>query len=201
MKKLILAILLLISFKTFAQTSTPQQSGGQGLLSRLEFGIKGGVNVSNFDKFAFPTDPLVGFHGGLTVAYRFTDHFLVQEDFLFSTQGAKLKSGALGSQDLKLSYITVPIVLKYRTSSGFYVEAGGQAGIKAKEQVANFSSTNFAKKIDAAAVGGIGYQSKIGLGVGARYIYGISKVGDFNNIFVNNDFKNTTIQASLFYTF
>ncbi|PAW92322.1 hypothetical protein CKK33_01960 [Mucilaginibacter sp. MD40] len=201
MKKLILALLLLTSVKTFAQTTPSQQSFGQKILSRLEFGIKGGVNVSNFQNFNASTDPLIGFHGGLSVAYRFTDHLMVQEDFLFSTQGAKLKAGVLGSQDLKLSYVTVPIVLKYRTTSGFYVEAGGQAGIKVKEQVAGFSSTNFAKKIDAAAVGGLGYQSRIGLGIGARYIYGISKVGDFNNLLVNNDFKNSTIQASLFYTF
>jgi hypothetical protein len=93
----------------------------------------------------------------------------------------------------------MPIVLKYRTTSGFYVEAGGQAGIKIKEQVAGFSSANLAKEIDAAAVGGLGYQSRIGLCLGARYIFGISKVGDFNNLLVNNDFK-TALSKPAFFT-
>lgn len=201
MKKLILAVILFASVQGYAQTTTSDQSFGKKIMNKLEFGIKAGTNVSNFNNFGLPTDPLIGFHGGLTVSYKFTDHLMVQQDFLFSTQGAKLKGGVLGRQDLKLSYFLVPITLKYRTSSGFYVEAGAQAGIKVKEQVVGFTGTDFAKKVDVAAVGGIGYQSKMGLGIGARYVYGLSKVGDVGNIFVNNDFKNTTIQASLFYVF
>jgi hypothetical protein len=36
---------------------------------------------------------LIGFQGGATVAYKFTDNFMIQEEFLFSTQGAKIKGG------------------------------------------------------------------------------------------------------------
>jgi hypothetical protein len=191
MKKLILIVLVLVSTHSF----------GQSLLKKFEFGLKGGVNVSNFTNANFPTDPLIGFNAGATVAFKFTDNFMVQEDFLFSTGGAKIKDGELGTQDLKLSYFSVPIVLKYRTNSGFYVEAGAQAAFKVKEDVGGLTDTKFAKKYDVGAVGGIGYQSKIGLGIGARYVYGLQKVSDGSNTALVNDFKNNAIQANIFYVF
>lgn len=191
MKKLLLICLVLVSAKGYSQS----------ILNRLEFGIKAGTNYSNFTDANFPTDPLIGFHAGATVAFKFTKNFMVQEEFLFSTQGAKIKGGTLGEQDLKLSYMSVPFLLKYRTNSGFYVEAGTQFGYKLNEEVSGITTQNFAKKIDMAGAGGIGYQSKLGLGIGARYIYGISKVGDFNATTITNNFKNNSIQASVFYVF
>ena len=195
MKKLMVICLVLMSAKGFSQSFT------QNIVSRLEFGIQAGANASNFTNANFPTDPLIGFHGGVTVAYKFTDNFMVQEEFLFSTQGAKIKGGTLGDQDFKLYYVSVPFLLKYRTNSGFYLEAGAQTGIKVKEDIANINTDNFAKKIDLGAAGGLGYQSKMGLGIGVRYIYGISKVSNFNVSNITNDFKNNSIQASIFYVF
>ncbi|GAA4308136.1 hypothetical protein GCM10023149_01900 [Mucilaginibacter gynuensis] len=58
----------------------------------------------------------------------------------------------------------------------------------------------FSKKVDFGAVGGIGYQSKIGLGIDARYYYGIQKVSETPSASLG-DFKNNTIQASIFYIF
>ena len=191
MKRVIFIVLTLLTIR----------GSGQGLLSRLEFGIKAGGNVSNFTNADFPTDPLYGFHAGLTIAFKITDRFLIQEDILFSTQGAKVKGGSLENQDLKLSYIALPILLKYRTASGLFIEAGPQFGMKANEKIAGWNKNDFAKKIDLAAAGGVGYQSPFGIGISARYVYGLSKVGDFTVSNVNNDFKNNTIQASIFYVF
>jgi hypothetical protein len=191
MKKLVLICLVLVSGKGFSQ----------GFFKKFEFGLKAGANYSNFTSANFPTDPLIGFHAGGMVAFKITDNFLIQEEFLFSSQGAKIKGGTLGDQDLKLYYISVPFLFKYRANSGFYVEAGPQVGMKAKEEVSGLSVKDFAKKLDLAAAGGIGYQSKIGLGIGARYVYGLSKVGDFDVSNINNDFKNNNIQASIFYVF
>jgi hypothetical protein len=195
MKKLMLICLVLLSSKGFSQSFT------QNIFSRIEFGIKAGANVTNFTNAGFPTDPLIGFHAGATVAFKFTNNLMVQEEFLFSTQGAKIKDGSLGDQDLKLYYMSVPFLLKYRTNSGLYIEAGTQVGVKLKEDVSGINTENFAKKLDLGAAGGIGYQSKMGLGIGARYIYGLSKVADFNLANVTNDFKNNNIQASIFYVF
>jgi len=187
--------LVLIATKGFSQSFM------SGIAKKLEFGLKAGVNASNFTNASFPTDPLIGFHGGATLAFKITNNFLIQEDFLFSMQGAKIKGGSLDVQDLKLYYVSIPILLKYRTNAGFFIEAGAQTGMKVKEDVAGETNGDVFKKLDVAVVGGIGYQSKIGLGIGARYVYGLSKVGDFKTTGFNNDFKNNTIQASVFYVF
>lgn len=191
MKRLLFICFVLVTTRGFSQ----------GFLKRFEFGLKAGVNYSNFTNASFPTDPLIGFHAGGTVAFKITKNFLIQEEFLFSSQGAKTKGGTLGEQDLKLYYISVPFLLKYRTNAGFYVEAGPQVGMKAKEEVSGPGVSDFAKKLDLAAAGGIGYQFKMGLGIGARYVYGISKVGDFDASNIKNDFKNNNIQGSIFYVF
>lgn len=176
-------------------------ASGQGLLKRLEFGVKAGGNVSNFTNAAFPADPLYGFHAGVTMAFKITDRILIQEDILFSSQGAKVKVGSADNQDWKLSYLSVPFLLKYRAVSGLFIEAGPQFSIKSGEKIAGWNKSDFAKKTNIAAAGGIGYQSPLGLGVSARYIYGLSKVGDFSISGVNSDFKNNAIQASIFYVF
>ena len=193
MKRVLFICLVLVSTKGFSQG---------GFFKRFEFGLKAGVNYSNFTDASFPTDPLVGFHGGGTVAFKITKNFLIQEEFLFSTQGATIKKGStLEEQDLKLNYISVPVLLKYRSKIGLYVEAGPQVGMLASEEVKGLSVDEFAKKLDLAGVGGIGFQSKIGLGIGVRYVYGVSKVSDFDASNVKNDFKNNNIQASIFYVF
>src|SRR5437879_252914 len=115
MKKLLLmlVVLVLVSAKGFSQTATKTTSENESfckkLMSKLEFGITAGGNYSNFTNANFATDPLPGFHAGLTVSYKFTDNFLVSEEFLYSLQGAKVKEGSFAGQDIKLSYASVPI--------------------------------------------------------------------------------------------
>lgn len=202
MKKLVLVLVVLatVATKGFSQTNPENQSFGKKILNKLEFGITAGGNYSNFSNANFSSDPLAGFHAGLTVAYKFSENFLVQEEFLYSQQGAKIKSGSLAGQDIKLSYASVPILFKYRTNSGFYAEAGPQASFKVKEDLGGITDAKFAKKIDFAVAGGLGYQSKMGLGIGARYVYGLQKVQETPSPILG-DFKNNSVQASIFYKF
>ncbi|EHQ26099.1 porin family protein [Mucilaginibacter paludis] len=202
MKKLVLMLVVFtaIVIKGFSQTASENQSFGKKLLGKMEFGLTAGGNASNFTNANFPTDPLPGFQAGLTVAYKFTDNFMVQEEFLYAMQGAKVKGGILGTQDIKLSYAAVPILFKYRTNSGLFVEGGPQAGFKIKEDMVGYTDAQFFKKIDFGVVGGIGYKSSIGLGIDARYVYGLQKVQE-NPSVILGDFKNNSIQASIFYVF
>lgn len=197
MKKLILILIC----ATFISQKGFSQSTAKKIMDRLEFGIKGGFNYSDFTDANFDTDPLEGFNGGLTVAFKINKNLLIQQDFLYSTAGAKVLNGPLGAQKIKLSYVNVPILIKYRTNFGLYLEAGPQVSLKIDEEVANFNGTDFAKKIDFGLAGGIGFQSKIGLGIGARYVYGMEKVLDVPIANVTPDFKNNNIQASLFFVF
>jgi hypothetical protein len=192
MKKLLFICLVFASTNGFSQ----------GLFKRLSFGLKAGANYSNYTNASFATEGIVGFHAGALVNFRITDNFSVQEEFLFSSQGAKVKDNTLfGKENLNVYYMTVPFVLKYRTNFGLYIEAGPQAGFRIKEDVGSNSFGEFANKMDLAGVGGIGYQTKSGFGIGARYVAGISKVGNFNASNIKTDFKTNVIQSSIFYIF
>jgi len=195
MKKLLFICFVLVSTQSFSQGFI------KGITSRLSFGLKAGGNYSNYTNADFATDGLVGFHAGGLVNFRITDNFSIQEEFLFSTQGAKMKNDVFGKENVNVSYMTVPFLLKYRTNIGLYFEAGSQFGLRVNEDVGNKSTGDFAKKMDLAAAAGLGYQSKSGFGFGVRYVAGLSKVGDFNISNVKTDFKTSVAQASIFYIF
>ena len=191
MKKLLVICFALVSTQSFSQS----------LFQRLSFGLKAGANYSNYTNANFNTEGIVGFHTGGLVNFKLTNSLSIQEEFLFSTQGAKVKDNVFGTENIKVSYINVPFLLKYRSNLGLYIEAGPQVGMRANDNVSSTQIGEFAKKLDLSAVGGIGFQSKSGFGFGARYIAGLSKVGDFQPSTVKPDFRNSVIQASIFYIF
>lgn len=191
MKNLFLLCIILVSSSVFSQS----------IFDRLHFGVKAGGNYSDFSNANFDTEGLPGFHAGAIIAFDINEKWSVQEDFLFSTQGAKIKGGISDGKDLKLSYISVPIVLKYKTSFGLYFEAGPQVGILASEDFKELTNDDFAEKIDAGMVGGIGYQFPNGLGIGARYYYGLTDISKIKSTTINTDFQNNMSQVSLFYIF
>ena len=94
-------------------------------------------------------------------------------------------------------------MLKGRFNGGFYLEAGPQFGFKLSESISGANNTeNFAKNADFGVGAGLGFHGKSGLGIGGRYVLGLSKVGDFDKSeFADPNFKNGVIQVSLFYTF
>jgi hypothetical protein len=170
--------------------------------AQIQPGIKAGVNISNFTGGDFNTienKALVGFHAGGLLRFQF-DKIVLQPELLFSSQGAKLKD-SLTESDYKISYVNIPVMLQYETGSGFYLEAGPQFGFKVSEDIPNTTIENFAKSTDVSIALGLGYISKIGLGIGGRYTVGVSKVGDFDASNIDPDFKNGVIQFSLFWVF
>ncbi|TLV03721.1 porin family protein [Dyadobacter luticola] len=185
MKKLLFAIALFFSVQTaFAQS--------------FSFGPKAGLNISNYTGGNIESDALVGYHLGGMLNFGLGRVFSIQPEVLFSTQGAKVDRGGTKS-DFKINYVTLPIMLKFKSSGGFYFEFGPQVGFRASSNVPDQTIDNFAKNLDLGGGVGIGYQSPIGLGIGARYVAGFSKVGDFTGQNISPDFKNSVIQASIFW--
>ena len=184
MKRILFVLIL------FAAVSTQAQS--------FRIGLKGGLNVSNFtggDFGSLKNKAIVAYHLGTYVNIK-VGAISLQPELLISSQGAKLDS-ATGSENWKVTYLAVPVMLKYRTESGFYVEGGPQVSFKLSEDINNQTIKEFAQNLDLAAGIGAGLQSKSGLGIGVRYMAGLSKVGDFNSNRINPDFKNGVLQVSL----
>lgn len=185
MKKLtILCVMLLASTFSFAQS--------------FSIGPKAGINISNYTGGNIDSDALIGYHFGGVLNYGFGKVFSIQPEVLFSSQGAKVNNAG-AKTNFKISYVTVPVMLKFKTNGGFYFEAGPQVGFRTSSDLGNQTINNFAKNLDLSVGAGIGFQSSIGLGIGVRYIAGLTKVGDFTRQDIDPDFKNSVIQASLFW--
>ena len=170
--------------------------------AQLQFGLKGGVNISNFTGGDFNNiekSPYVAFHAGGLLRIKF-DHLALQPELLFSSQGAKLDDGVTEA-DYKVSYVNIPIMLQWQFEGGFYVEAGPQAGFKVSEDIPNSTIDEFAKSTDVSLGVGLGFLKNKGLGIGGRYTVGVSNVGDFDSANIDPDFKNGVIQFSLMFVF
>ena len=185
MKKLILV------FAVFCASLTAAQA-------QLSFGPKVGVNVSNYTGGDIESNALVGFHLGGMLNLAVGKTLSIQPEVLFSTQGAKVQNNG-EKKEFKTTYVTVPVMVKFRANNGLYFELGPQAGFKTSENIPDQTIDNFAKNLDLAGAVGLGFQAAGGFGLGARYVAGFSKVGDFDKTNIDPDFKNSVIQVSVFY--
>lgn len=79
------------------------------------------------------------------------------------------------------------------------MEAGPQVGFIVDDQIENETIKNFVNDLDLSLAAGFGYRGKKGLGIGARYTFGLSKIGDFEpTAGIDPDFKNGVIQFSIY---
>ena len=221
MKKISLIIFgLLGSASIFAQ---------QRLTTKMtvapRFGIKAGAN---FAEFKVSSDNSTGtlpetqsrgsFNAGFFYNIPLGTSFRFQPELEYSGEGSRISQKITfpttytqTSTD-KLGYINLPLMLQWQSESGFYVEVGPQLGylISAKNVMtgnnASSGETNIKdnlKKMDFAGAGGIGYLSRVGLGIDARYVYGFRDI--YNTEDGNNagapELKNRVIQVGLFWQF
>ncbi len=185
MKKLSIIVLMFIfSTSAFAQ--------------KFNFGPKAGINITNYSGGDINSDAMIGYHLGGMLNFGFGEIFSIQPELLFSTQGAKVMN-VTSKKDYKINYLNLPILLKFRIANGFFVEAGPQVGFKLSEKIPDQTMNSFAKSLDLSAGAGIGYQSDAGFGIGVRYMAGLTKVGDFSSKSISPDFKNSLVQASIFW--
>lgn len=185
MKKLSFTMLM-VTLSTFAMAQT------------FSFGPKAGINISNYSGGDINSDAKVGYHIGGLLNFGFGEIFSIQPEVLFSTQGAKVENAG-SKTNYKINYLNVPVMLKFRIANGFYIEGGPQAGFRLSENIPDQTINDFAKQLDLSAGAGLGYQSDAGIGIGLRYMAGLSKVGDFSGRDISPDFKNSVVQASLFW--
>ena len=219
MKKISLFTLVMATgLAVFAQSEptlrTPMES-------KVRFGLKGGVNLATLHLTSedFPagmtpnTNMKTSGFGGVFVNLPLSTSFRLQPEVVFSSQGSKLEGGALssGTYEIDAQYINVPVMFQYQTMGGFFVEAGPQVGFLVKAEQDGPDDTGDGdvdikdnmKTTDFAVAGGIGYLSRIGLGINARYNAGLSNVfnAEDDNSQYSGKAKNSVVQIGLVYHF
>lgn len=219
-KTSLLALLFSTSMAVFAQSN--QMTTPMAIKTR--FGIKAGVNLAEFRLNGFPSGTQPGtnlktsMHAGFLANIPLgVGGWAVQPELLYSGQGSKLNStttiGTIttnSAYEQDLSYITLPVMIQWKHRSGFFVETGPQAGylIRGKQDgpgdTESDNKDNF-DNFDFSWGAGLGFLSRVGLGVGARYNLGLTNtVEDGGGNGSANDgieMKNKVIQIGLFWHF
>ena len=161
-----------------------------------------------------------GFYAGLYATLPISPSFAIEPGISYSEKGTVLQGKvpvpALDFLNTKLTgtarlaYVDVPVLAKVFITPGFYMYAGPQASclVSGKSRVEagalgfsafkqDFDISNQLRKVDFAAVGGLGYQFENGLGLSAGYDYGLTSL-DANNRF---NAQNRVIKVGLNYSF
>ncbi len=172
----------------------------------MAFGVKGGLNIStitNADVDGVNTKSLVGFHVGFFGEFMISNKFAIQPEVLYSAQGTELEFEGI-SGDLKLDYITIPVMAKYYVADAFSLELGPQIGFlvsaKAKSGGESEDVKDELKSTDVSLNFGAGYDITPNFMIGVRYSLGLTRLQD--EIFPGEDeSKNSVFQISVGYKF
>ncbi len=182
MKKLIVAAVAL-----FMGTTAFSQS--------IDLGIKAGANFANISD-ASGLSNKTGFQAGVFGGIKFTDKIGIQADLLYSQQGGEFSLG-----EFDLTYVNVPIVLKYYLIQGLNLQVGPQFGFIVEDKIKtvfNDIETNIdANKTDVSGVVGAGYDFPFGIRFDARYNFGLTDVAKEDGF----KGKNSVFSLALGYSF
>lgn len=173
MKKVLFAAIAVLGFMT-----TQAQD--------IKFGVKGGLNMTNFTGDA-DTDAKTSFYIGGLADFTISEKFHVQPEVLYSSEGA--------DDDFGISYLRIPVMAKYYVAEGFNIQAGPEIAFKVATEEDAFDE--WTKSTDFALGLGAGYEMENGLMFDARYNLGLSNISDVDGV----DFGNTGFQIGLGYRF
>lgn len=195
MKRIILAIVACMAFG-FANAQS------------VRFGVKAGLNVSNFTGYQEDVKSLTGFHIGGFTELKVAKKFAIQPEFLFSTQGTTIEGfNGNSNSSIKLNYLNIPVLGKYYITDAFTVEAGPQIGFLLSAKNKGEDDHDYYKTLDFGLNVGCGYGFTDNISLGVRYTFGLTNVADnseLSTVYPNLDdltFKNSNFALSLAYKF
>ena len=170
--------------------------------AQFDLGIKGGINVNKIDGVSFTDEFKYGYHLGGFAAIGLGKKFGLQPEVLYNQNTLRVDSSYTnainvfrnGLTNVKLNYISIPILLNYKLVGKFItLQAGPQFGILIDQNRSLLQNGGDAfKKGDFSMLGGV--QIKLGpLRVNGRYVIGLNNISDLSD---GNKWKSQGFQLS-----
>lgn len=177
----------------------------------LQFGVKGGLNIANitvsngFNGYSYST--LASFNAGAFLKIPVVSFFSVQPELYYSGQGFKADDGSGGTYSEHVNYLNIPVLAKFTTRSGFFLETGPQIGIKlsAKDKENGISQdvSSAYNSADLDWAFGLGYKIPMApVGIDLRYNVGITNVANdsyYGNGYGQYGVRNGVFQLDLYF--
>ncbi|MFT3737483.1 MAG: porin family protein [Breznakibacter sp.] len=190
---------------------------GTIVFAQPKFGIKAGLNLSNLKGEDESMDARVAPLFGAFAEFGISDKLAFHPELVYSMEGAKDKYSEVeagydysSEETIKLGYLNVPLLLKYKIGSGISVLAGPQVGFlldaKSKWELSedgeNTSGTEdikeYLKSTNFGLSFGAGWECEKGIGIDARYNLGLSNIYDGEG---DGEMKTKGFQIAVFYKF
>lgn len=196
---------------------------GNGVAQDVYFGPKVGGNLSHIFYSGDTESPFnnsnmrLSSHFGVFAEFVFSDFLSLQPELLYSVKGDKftIDSDDTYESSFVYKYLSLPIVLKYYVTEEITIEAGPQVAylLSAKdlrkgeevsteygEEEASFDIKDFMQVYDVGATAGVGYLTKSGFYLSARYNMGLINTSK-DEADLLGSFKNGAIQLSAGFSF
>jgi hypothetical protein len=147
----------------------------------FKYGVIGGLNVSKIENFGGYglEENIQSFHFGGIVEYSLSRTLSLESALLYSEEGENFDNSSGTETSVKLSFINIPVQLKYYLSENISLLAGPQVGFPISTRVKNLTSRSFTDPINTALsiTGAIGYElAEYNLYFKGSLIYGVNDV-------------------------
>ena len=181
--------LLLLAFLIFASAAQAQ------------IGVRAGVGSTNFSngdvQRAFTS--LIRPHLGAYYGLKATEKLTVEPGLFYSGKGMTTVNDKNKEFTESLSYVDIPVLVRYAVNEDFNVFAGPQVGFllarKYTEESLKLTNTAPVGGYEIGGVFGVGYQLTAELNLQASYDFGIAPFKYFQA-----DVNNTVFKLSIGYT-
>jgi len=174
------------------------------MMAQFHIGIKGGANMNKVDGKSFKQEFSYGYHLGGFAEIGFGNRFGIQPEVLFNQYTTKVDSSFNAiyknlfngekNGNIKLNYLSIPLLLTYKVIGPLSIQAGPQFGILIEQDKTLLENGGQAfKNGDFSLVAGA--QLKISaLRVSGRYAIGLNNINDIDN---KDQWKNQVLQLSV----
>ncbi|MEO5996830.1 MAG: porin family protein [Chitinophagaceae bacterium] len=188
-----MAVVLTVLFSLAIGVSAQEQQTSMEKSLTPKFGVKGGLNLSNlYVDNADDENLKAGINLGLYAKIPLFRGLSIQPELIYSGKGSKLTYNNFllgkGEYRFNLNYVEVPVLLVVNVAKNLNIQGGGYVSYLASanikdlkndgtiENIKDLNAGNF-NRFDYGLVGGVGIDV-MNFTIGARYNYGLNKVGD-----------------------
>ena len=175
----------------------------QAAMAQFHLGVKAGANVTKVDGKSFKDEFRFGYHLGGFMEIRAGNKFVIQPEVLWNQYSTRVDSNYKniyhdvfnGNANVKLNYLSIPIVVNYKLIGSFLsLQAGPQFGIlidQNKTLVQN--GGNAFKRGDLSMLAGVQFKV-LAFRLNARYAIGLNNISDLPD---DDKWKSKGFQVSV----
>ncbi|MBK8142489.1 MAG: PorT family protein [Chitinophagaceae bacterium] len=175
----------------------------QAIMAQFHLGVKAGANITKVDGKSFKDEFRYGYHLGGFAEIRLGNKLVLQPEVLFNQYATRLDSNYKnvyedvfdGNSNIKLNYLSVPVLLNYKLVGNFIsLQAGPQFGVLIDQNKTLLQNGgNAFKGGDLSMLAGV--LVRVGpMRINGRYAIGLNNISDIAD---DDKWKNQGFQLSV----